>query len=242
MFAGAYLVYNAARWVFAGDLGAARAHAHWIVALERSAGVWIEGPLQHACASGAPAWLASNVYLAAQFVVVPGALVWLYRRAPRVYLALRDTLLATWVLAVPVFALFPVAPPRLAHVGIADTVSSHAPVALTGRSTVIYNQLAAVPSLHVGFAVAVSAALAVTATRWWTMVLAWSWGPVVAFAVVVTGNHYLFDIGAGLVVTGAGFALASRSACRRDIPRFAFGVPGYPVWAPPGRKSTRELR
>jgi hypothetical protein len=206
MFAAAYVVYNAARWVFAGDLGAARAHARWIVGLERSAGAAIERSAQHAFDSGAAAWLASNVYLAAQFVVVPAALVWLYRRAPRVYVELRNTLLATWALAVPVFALFPVAPPRLAGIGIADTVSAHAPVALSGRSTVFYNQLAAVPSLHVGFAVAVGGALAIAARRTWAKALALAWGPIVALAVVVTGNHYLFDIGAGLVVTALGFA------------------------------------
>jgi hypothetical protein len=208
MFAAAYVVYNAARWIFAGDLGAARAHARWIVALEQSAGVSIERSVQHAFDAGAAAWVGSNVYLAAQFVVVPAALVWLYRRAPGVYLALRNTLLATWALAVPIFALFPVAPPRLARIGIADTVSAHAPVALSGRSTVFYNQLAAVPSLHVGFAVAVGVALAFAARRAWAKALALSWGPVVALAVVATGNHYVFDIAAGLVVTALGFATA----------------------------------
>src|SRR5215216_5732170 len=208
MFAAAYVVYNAARWMFAGDLGAARAHARWIVALEQSTGVSIERSVQHAFDAGAAAFVASNVYLAAQFVVVPTALVWLYRRAPGVYLALRNTLLATWALAVPIFALFPVAPPRLARIGIADTVSAHAPVALSGRSTVFYNQLAAVPSLHVGFAVAVGVALAFAARRAWAKALALSWGSVVALAVVATGNHYVFDIGAGLVVTALGFATA----------------------------------
>jgi hypothetical protein len=207
LFASAYFVYNAARWVFAGDLDAARQHAHWIVELERSAGLAIERGAQHAFDAGAAAWLTSNVYLAAQFLVVPATLVWLYRRAPAVYIGLRDTLLATWALAVPVFALFPVAPPRLAGIGIADTVSAHAPVALSGRSTIFYNQLAAVPSLHVGFAVAAGAALAIAAPRRWAKALALMWGPAVAFAVVVTGNHYVFDIGAGLVVTAAGFAI-----------------------------------
>jgi membrane-associated phospholipid phosphatase len=90
--------------------------------------------------------------------------------------------------------------------GIADTVSQQAGVELTGRSTIFYNQLAAVPSLHVGFAVAVGVAFAV-ALRWrWAKVLALLWAPLVSLSVVATGNHYLFDIAAGLVVTAAGFA------------------------------------
>jgi hypothetical protein len=237
MFAAAYVVYNAARWIFAGDLGAARAHARWIVALERSGGISIERSVQQAFDTGAPAWLASNVYMAAQFVVVPATLVWLYRRAPAVYLTLRDTLLATWALAVPIFALFPVAPPRLAHIGIADTVSAHAPVALSGRSTIFYNQLAAVPSLHVGFAVAVGVALAVAARRTWARALALGWGPTVALAVVVTGNHYLFDIGAGLVVTALGFAAPGLRGRRHE--------PAIRAWArrrPPLRRQRARRR
>jgi membrane-associated phospholipid phosphatase len=206
LFAAAYVVYNVARWIFAGDLSQAREHARSIVELERSVGMAVEGSVQQALDSGALTWLLSNVYLAAQFVVVPAALVWLYRRSPQIYRGLRNTLLATWLIAVPVFALFPVAPPRLAGMGIVDTVSEQAGVALTGRSTIFYNQLAAVPSLHVGFAVAVGVALALAVRARWAKALALAWGPVVSLSVIATGNHYLFDIAAGLAVTAVGFA------------------------------------
>ena len=206
LFGAAYVIYNVARWIFAGDLAPAREHAHWIIELEQAAGVAVEGSVQRTLDTGVASWLLSNVYLAAQFVVVPAALIWLYRRRPPVYRSLRNTLLATWLIAVPIFALFPVAPPRLAHLGFVDTVSEQAGVALTGRSTIFYNQFAAVPSLHVGFAVAVGVALAV-ALRWrWAKVLALLWGPLVSLSVVATGNHYFFDIAAGLFVTGLGFA------------------------------------
>jgi membrane-associated phospholipid phosphatase len=205
LFAAAYVVYNVARWVFAGDLAQAQDHARSIVEFERSVGMAIEGSVQRALDSGALTWLLSNVYLAAQFVVVPVALVWLYRRAPLVYRGLRNTLLATWLIAVPVFALFPVAPPRLAGMGFVDTVSEQAGVALTGRSTIFYNELAAVPSLHVGFAVAIGIALALALRAPWAKALALAWGPIVSLSVIATGNHYVFDIAAGLVVTALGF-------------------------------------
>jgi hypothetical protein len=67
--------------------------------------------------------LLSNVYVAAQFVVLLGVLLWLYRRDRGVYRRLRDTVLATWMLSVPIYALFPCAPPRPAGIGMADTVS-----------------------------------------------------------------------------------------------------------------------
>jgi membrane-associated phospholipid phosphatase len=206
LFGAAYLIYNLARWVFAGDLVPAREHARWVVELERAAGVAVEGSVQRGLDTGVAGWLLSNVYLAAQFVVVPGALIWLYRRRPLVYRSLRNTLLATWLIAVPIFAFFPVAPPRLADSGIVDTVSEQAGVTLTGRSTIFYNQFAAVPSLHVGFAVAVGIAFAV-ALRWrWAKVVALLWGPLVSLSVVATGNHYFFDIATGLLVTALGFA------------------------------------
>src|SRR4051794_5101751 len=144
LFAAAYLFYTGARWIFAGDLGEAQQHAHRVVDLERSAHVAIEGSIQSAFDSGAASWLLSNVYLAAQLVVLPGALIWLYRRSPPVYRHLRSTVIATWLIAVPIFALFPVAPPRLAGIGMTDTVSSQAAVGLTGHSTIFYNPYAAV--------------------------------------------------------------------------------------------------
>jgi membrane-associated phospholipid phosphatase len=217
MFLAAYLVYTLARWIFVGDLGDAKDHARWIYELEQDAGIAVEGSVQGALDSPVVSWVLSNLYLAAQLVVVPGALLWLYRRSPGVYRELRNTVVATWLIAVPVFALFPVAPPRLADIGLVDTVSSQATVELTGRSTIFYNQLAAVPSLHVGFAVAVGIALARVFKRRWAKGLALLWGPVVSLAVVATGNHYLFDIAAGLAVTALGYAVG-----RTRIPRLAW--------------------
>jgi membrane-associated phospholipid phosphatase len=115
--------------------------------------------------------------------------------------------LATWLIAVPIYAAFPVAPPRLAGPGMSDAVSQQAAVALTGRSTLFYNELAAVPSLHCGFAVAIGIALTGAARRRATRAACLLWGPLVCVAVVATANHYVFDIAAGLLVAAAGFLL-----------------------------------
>jgi membrane-associated phospholipid phosphatase len=211
VFLAAYLVYDAARWIFSGDLDDARVHADWVIDLERSAHVAIEASVQRALDAGAVSWLLSNVYLAAQLVVLPVALVWLYRTARPVYRRLRDTVIATWLIAIPIFALFPVAPPRRAGIGIVDTVSRQAGVGLTGRSTLFYNPFAAVPSLHVGFAFAIGAAAAVAVHAPWAKALALLWGPLVTLSVLATGNHYVFDVVAGLLVTAAGFAVGRAS-------------------------------
>ena len=104
--------------------------------------------------------MLNNLYLAAQLIVVPGTLIWLYRRNHELYVKLRNTVLATWLIAMPIYALFPVAPPRLADIGMLDTITSGGGVRLdSALTTSFYNPLAAVPSLHAGFALAVGVAL-----------------------------------------------------------------------------------
>lgn len=206
LFAGAYLLYNVGRSVTLGDLTPAVENARWILRTEETLGVAVEHSVQDALQGGAAMWLLSHAYLAAQFLVLPGALIYLFRRAPFVYRRLRDTVLATWLISLPIYAMFPVAPPRLAGAGFTDSVSAHAAVSLTGRSSILYNQLAAVPSLHCGFAVAVGIALAAAARTPVTKALALLWGPLVCLTVVATGNHYVFDIAAGVAAALAGYA------------------------------------
>jgi membrane-associated phospholipid phosphatase len=224
LFLAAYVLYDVARWITVGEITPATEHAHWVLDLERSLGVAVEHSVQNALDGGAATWLLSNVYLAAQLVVLPGSLIWLFRRDKAVYRRLRDTILATWMLAVPIYAAFPVAPPRLAGLGMADTVSQQAAVGLTGHSTMFYNPYAAVPSLHCGFAFAIGIALAVAARRPLTKALWLLWGPVVSLAVVATGNHYVFDIAAGLLVAAAGYLvgpLPRRLPTLLPVPRLA---------------------
>ena len=82
VFLGVYLVYNVARWAFVGDLPTAREHA---AGSSTSSSRWAS---PSSAPSNAPSTrpsrpsCSSSVYLAAQFVVLPGALVWLYRRSP----------------------------------------------------------------------------------------------------------------------------------------------------------------
>jgi hypothetical protein len=219
VFVGAYLLYSAARWVTVGDFGAAKAHADWILGLERDTHVAVEGSVQRALSGTWMLWALNHLYLAAQLIVVPGALIFTYVRSRSVYRRLRDTILATWLISIPVYAAFPVAPPRLAGIGLVDTITSQTGFALDSKlTTSFYNQLAAVPSLHVGFAVAVSIAIAAAARHPVVKALALLWGPAIALAVVATGNHFVFDIAAGLLASALGYA-AGRVLGRLSAPR-----------------------
>lgn len=216
LFIAAYLLYGASRWLVTGEHATALQHAHWIVELEATLGVTVERSVQRALDGTVVLWLLNHVYVLAQVAVVPAALVWLYRRDGVAYRRLRDTVLATWLLALPVFWLFPVAPPRLAGLGIADTITQQTGLALDSKlTTSFYNPLAAVPSLHCGFALAVSLALARKARRRWTRALALAWAPTIFIAVVATGNHFVVDIAAGIAITLLGFCVARLAARRR---------------------------
>jgi PAP2 superfamily protein len=232
IFALAYLLYSAARWLTVGDLSTARAHADWILDLERSTGTAVEGSVQRALEGTWLLWLLNHLYLAAQLVVLPGTLIFLYHRSRPLYERLRNTVLATWVISVPVYAAFPVAPPRLADIGLVDTITSQTGFALdSSLTTSFYNELAAVPSLHVGFAVAVGVALAAATSNRVMKMLVLLWGPTIGLAVVATGNHFVFDIAAGVVAIALGYALGelvtrgrgARPAPQPTVPRPAFG-------------------
>ncbi len=81
LFFLAYLVYSGARYFTIGDLGDATANAHWIVDLEDTLGVGIESAVQTALTGTVVLWILNHVYLAAQLVVLPGALWLLHRKA-----------------------------------------------------------------------------------------------------------------------------------------------------------------
>ena len=208
LFLLAYLVYSAARFVTIGDLPDAQAHAHWIVGLEDDLAVNVEASVQDALTGTVVLWVLNHLYLAAQLVVLPGALYFLYKKSRVGYERLRNTILATWLISIPVYGLFPVAPPRLADIGMVDTISQQTGFAMdSSLTTSFYNELAAVPSLHVGFAFAVGIAIAASTSNRLVKVLAHLWGPAIALAVVATGNHYVFDIVAGMVAAAAGYGL-----------------------------------
>ena len=230
LFLGAYLLYSTSRYVSVGDVSTATDHARWVVDLQKSIGVNVESSVQAALNGTAVIWILNNLYLLAQMVVVPGTLIYLYRRNHEVYLKLRNTVLATWLIAMPIYALFPVAPPRLAGIGMLDTITSGGGVRLdSSLTTSFYNPLAAVPSLHAGFALAVGVALAAHFRNPVAKLVSWAWAPTIGLAVVATGNHFFFDIAAGIVVSALGYGVAvgiDRVRLRNPYPALAPGLAG----------------
>lgn len=121
--------------------------------------------------------------------------------------------------------LFPLAPPRmLPAAGLVDTGQVYGPTVYgaTPATDTMANQFAAMPSLHVGWAVMVAVGLIVaTGSRW-----RWLWllHPAITLLVVVgTANHYWLD---AIVVV----ALLAVAFAALRLPRAARNVPAHVPW------------
>jgi membrane-associated phospholipid phosphatase len=199
-------------------LGNARA----VVRLERGLHMLLELRLQRALNGVEPLIAAANLtYWLSQFAVVGGALLWIYLRRYPWYLRVRDTIIVTNTIALVGYVLVPTAPPRLlTGMGFRDTLTTSALLNHgSGIVRLAENPYAAMPSLHTADAVIIGVALALLVRRPWLRVLWVLWPPFVAFSLVVTGNHYLSDIVAGiLLVSVAAPATAALERLRRQPP------------------------
>jgi hypothetical protein len=222
-----YGAYESARGLVVGNPGEAERHAHRLVALERSLHVFHEADVQRV-AHGLPGLLSvlGTAYLTLHLTITVAVLIWLHRRHASAYVLVRTTLLLASLLALLGFLLYPTAPPRLAGIGIADTVSSGRISLNHGLVGSLYNPYAAMPSMHVGYALVVGASVAWCGRVLLLRVLGALYPPVVLLVVVATGNHFLVDAAAGALVVGLGAAATVVLVRRPGWGRIAVFQPG----------------
>ena len=219
-----YVGYSAARLVGHATMTSAVAHARDLLSVERVLHIDIEAPANAALAAvPVLAVAASYWYSALHYVVTPAVLVWAYRRRPGHYPVLRNALVVASGIGLVVFALLPMAPPRMMP-GFVDTLASTAGVGWWGSDAsaprglgALTNQLAAMPSLHVGWAVWV-AWVGQLAYRRWVRVLAVVYPVLTTLVVVATANHYLLDAVAGAAVVAVGVRVSGRARAGRRPP------------------------
>jgi hypothetical protein len=157
---GLYGVYELARGLVVGDAREADHNAHRVVTLERWLHLFAEANVQHA-ARALPGLtsLLGTAYLTLHLAVTAGVLLWLHQRRPAAFPFVRTTLLLASGLSLVGFLVYPTAPPRLAGVGIVDTVSNGHVDLNHGLVSSLYNPYAAVPSMHLGYALIIAARL-----------------------------------------------------------------------------------
>jgi membrane-associated phospholipid phosphatase len=140
------------------------------------------------------------------------------------------------------YLAFPAAPPRLADLGIADTISNGLLDLNTGLISALYNPFAAVPSMHVGYAVVVGASMLHYGERRTLRALGVLYPVLVLLVIVATGNHFFLDAAVGAVVAGvaalAATALFSARAGRRDEAAADRGPWNHPQRRAPCAKPT----
>lgn len=249
LVAAAILLYFSVRNLTAGSAAPATGNARRLLDLERALDVDWERAVQSVIAGrDTLVTLANWVYIWGHWPVVltTAVALFLFRR-DRYYL-LRNAIFVSGTIGFLVFALFPVAPPRLLDLGLVDTVTeqSHAYRALQPPG--LTNQYAALPSLHFGWNLLVGIVLFRTSTLVVIRLFAVASPLTMGYAVVATANHFVIDVVAGAAVVLVGLAhahaLARRQAARleardavADVEREA--LPG-PLVAVPRRAPRRQ--
>jgi hypothetical protein len=214
-----YAAYSGGRLLARGDVRSAVDHGLAILDLEKSLHLNAEHPLNRLFtetpALGIPADFA---YASLHYLVTPAVLVWLFRRRPGRYRAARTWLMVSTLLGLIGFTLLPTCPPRLldARHGFVDTMAQFSSYGWWGAEAsaprgmgAMTNQYAAMPSLHVGWAL-------------WCGVMLWRYGrtpllkalgvayPLLTTIIVMgTANHYFLDAVAGAAVMGLGLLLTA---------------------------------
>jgi hypothetical protein len=213
----AFLLYFLVRGSVVDREAEAISHAVRIVEIERDLGFFWEPELNRAILGyGALIQFFNAVYFWLDFPLIVALGLWMYFFGHRhEYTVARDAVLASGAVALVVYHLFPVAPPRLLGpehgVEFVDTVQKYTGLAYQAESTAPFvNPYAAMPSLHYGWAVLVGGVLFWTTRNRWLRGLAVMM-PVLQFtSILFTANHFILDAfgGLGAAVLGVLIAIA----------------------------------
>jgi hypothetical protein len=217
-----------ALWQLAGSFsvmgpGRALARSRWIWNFERTVHLPSEAAVQRLFLPHPLLVQFFDLYYdSLHFPVLIATLIWLFVWHRASYRRIRTTLVGLTGLCLLV-QLIPVAPPRmLAGAGMVDTAVVYHQSVYNSVAGFDPDQLSAMPSVHVGWAILVAVAIITTArTRWrWLAVL---YPMMTTLAVIVTANHFWLDgIVAGLILV---LVLAVQTGVRRAWSRHRQRLP-----------------
>jgi membrane-associated phospholipid phosphatase len=206
--AAGFLVYLGVRAVTVGERAVAIRHGHDVLRVERSLGLDWERASQ--AATVRHDWLRhlfDTFYASAYWPMIIDALAVLWHRDRQRYVILRDAMAISGAVGLLAFALYPVAPPRMLD-GYVDTVSASARQHFIAHPSAFVNPYAALPSFHAGWIALAALVLALSAQRWSVRATVLIPAPLMATTVVVTANHYVLDVVAGVGLSVLGGILA----------------------------------
>ena len=200
---GFYGAYQVVRGVADRDIMDAYRNGEWVVLEEKNLGTLFEPAVQRVVdTSSVLITLTSYTYWLSQFAIVGLTLLWVYFRHHERFAWFRNWLIGANLLGLVVYFLVPTAPPRMfPEWGFIDTLAQYSSINHdSGLIASIANPYAAMPSLHAMDAFIVGVVMASVCRTRLSKALWYAWPVWVAFAVVSTGNHYWFDVVAGVLL------------------------------------------
>jgi PAP2 superfamily len=221
-----------ALWQYAGSFtligpGDALGRSRWIWQFERAIHLPSETAVQRVFLPHPLLIQFFNLYYdTLHFPVLIGCMVWLFVRHRDSYRRWRTTVVAFTGICLLV-QLIPVAPPRmLPGSGMVDTAVRYHQSVYSNVAGFDPDQLSAMPSVHVGWAILVAiAVISTTTSRWRWIILGYP--AMTTLAVVVTANHFWLDgIVAAMILAAV---LAVQTCTRRLLARRPVLEPAVPL-------------
>ena len=224
LFAGAYYLYRIVRGIVDGQAALAFENARNLVDAERTLGLFFEPGLQ-AWAEGKE-WIITSsswMYVNSHFVITTTFLIWLYIARNHAFYFVRNMFMVAMGLALVGYMAYPTAPPRfLPEWGFSDSVANFVGENAEQSANVLYNPFAAVPSMHVAFALMIAVPAMMLVKRRVFKAL-WAIYPfVVTFVVVATGNHFIMDAVLGALTAAVSAYVAQFLLARARPHAWAF--------------------
>jgi PAP2 superfamily len=215
---GGFEVYEGLRHVMTPNWPAAFDNAARIEDIERWGHFAWEQSLQRVFLGVPDLVQAMNFfYFVGHFVLTGVFFTWLYFRSRDGFRSVRNAFLIATAISLFIHWKFPTAPPRLADIGLTDTLRAFSGIDIgSPHSSPFSNPVAAVPSLHAGFALGVAYGVVKFARRRWMKLLGVVYPLSVVLTIVVTGNHFILDAVAGMLVMVVGLMTAARLPKRED--------------------------
>jgi hypothetical protein len=203
LLAALLVLYRLGRTIADGNVGDATRNAADLHSWEQALRLPNELSVERWFAARPDLAKAASVYYATvHFPLTALALLWLYVRDRSNYTWMRTVIVSMTALALLFTFTVPLAPPRLMpDLGFTDLAREFDLSVYGGADSGHANQYAAMPSLHVGWALLVAVALIRSGRSRWRFL--WLLHPVLTLLVVVgTANHYWLDAGAAVALFG----------------------------------------
>ena len=216
----AFVFYLAVRAITKGQQAIALDHAHRVLRFEDELQLnWERGAQALILDRASLRSFFNWIYVWTYWPMILGTLILLWNWDRRRFAIFRDGLILSGLVGLVIFALYPVAPPRMLD-GFHDTIDTASRQHFVAHPQAFINKFAALPSFHAGWVALAGLLLLVASRHWLVRLVAAAIGMLMSIAVVVTANHYVVDVVAGVGLSLLAGLLAAHvlHPARRETP------------------------